>query len=513
MNTVAWLSLGFIQISNAGIYNFNLASDDGGRLYVGNPADRCKVIALGRRSTPELASFESSPAPPQSGRWTWLEGEVTFAGQNDIGMELELTCGTESVETLVVGGLPAGTANQLLHRHVRLEGVCDQLNDPDQKTAARMVVPSPDQFQIQDLAGETNAAPLAASNAILTTARQVQRLKPEQARKKLPVKVKGIITQSSPSSVVLQDATGGVFINYSSRDWMNQPRVGDLWELEGRTDPGDFSPVIYATRGKYQGHATLPEPVRPTWDQLMNGSLDAQFVEIRGVVISVAETGMEILTADGKVNVSAVEMRRFYADGQEVFVTIQGRLDQDAVSQSYVGSVVRIRGCVAAVWNSDTRQVSAGEIRLVAAVVSVEDPAPADPFVLPTRRVADLLLFDPRASTLQRTKVTGQVVYARTHEFLLQTGPTGFRALSETPQRLHAGDLVEAVGFPQLGGPSPVLLAAQLRKTGTGPLPVPFQVSDQDLQNDKLDSTVVQIEAVLLSDTFNRGERILELQK
>ena len=38
------------------------------------------------------------------------------------------------------------------------------------------------------------------------------------------------------------------------------------------------------SRLKSLGAGTLPEPVQPTWDQLMNGSLDDQQVEIRGVV-------------------------------------------------------------------------------------------------------------------------------------------------------------------------------------------------------------------------------------
>jgi signal transduction histidine kinase len=501
---------GFIQINQPGIYTFHLSSGDGSVLYVGNPAARCKVVSLGRKSVPRVASFESLPAGASAGYWTSLDGEITFAGQSDIGLELELASGAESIQATVVGGsLPSGI--NLLHRHVHLTGVCELLHDLEQKQSARMIIPSTDQIQIQEMTDESNAG-IASGHAVLTAVRQIRRLEPEQARKKIWVSIRGVIIQVSPTSLVLQDSTGGVFIHYDSDEWKDQPRVGDLWQIEGTTDPGDFSPVVFATRGAFLRNATLPEPIRPTWDQLMNGSLDAQYIEIRGIVISVSGAGMVMQTPDGKIKVKAEEMRRYYAGGKEALVNVFGELPPDEVLKSYAGSVVRIRGCLAAVRNSNTRQISAGEIRLVAAVFSVEDPRPPDPFVLPARKAADLLLFDPRASMLQRTKVAGQIVYALPEEYFIQDGTTSFRALTDEVLPLHAGDFVEAVGFPQLGGHAPVLLAAQLRKTRVGPLPNPIQVSQTNLLDQKLDSTLVELEANLLSDTADRSGRVLELQ-
>jgi signal transduction histidine kinase len=501
---------GFIQIDQPGIYTFHLSSDDGSVLYAGNPGARCEVVSLGHKSAPRVASFESLSASPPTGYWTSLDGEITFVGQNDIGLELEVASGEESIQATVVGGSLTSGVN-LLHRHVYLMGICELLRDLEQKQSARMIIPSTNQIQIQEMTDESNAG-IASGHAVLTAVRQIRRLEPEQARKKIWVSIRGVIIQVSPTSLVLQDSTGGVFIHYNSGEWTDQPRVGDLWQIEGTTDPGDFSPVVFATRGTYLRNATLPEPTRPTWDQLINGSLDAQYVEIQGIVVSVSEAGMVMQMPDGKINVRAEEMRRYYAGGKEALVNIHGELPPDEVSKSYEGSVVRIRGCLAAVRNLNTRQIKAGEIRLVAAVVSVVDPRPVDPFVLPTRKLSDLLLFDPRASTLQRTKVAGQIVYALPQEYFIQDGSTSFRALTDETLPLRAGDYVEAVGFPQLGGPSPVLLAAQLRKIRVGPLPSPVHVLQTNLLDQKLDSTLVELEAILLSDTAHRDGRVLELQ-
>jgi signal transduction histidine kinase len=173
---------------------------------------------------------------------------------------------------------------------------------------------------------------------------------------------------------------------------------------------------------------------------------------------------------------------------------------------------VRIRGCLVAVWNADTRQVQTGEIRLVAAVVNVEEPRPTDPFLLEARKASELLLFDPHANALRRTKITGQIIYAYPRDYYIQDGPMGFRAVTEEPLPLHPGDLVEAVGFPRFSGQAPILQEAQARRIGHGPLPSPVPVAPPDLMNRKLDSTLVQIEAVLLSSTANREEHVLELQ-
>ena len=501
---------GFIQIDHAGIYKFVLTSDDGSKLYVGNPAVWCKVVSLGRKSTPQVNHFESATRTSKTGQWTTVEGEVTFIGLNDTGMELELESGTELIQITVVGNAPALPSN-LLHQHIRVTGICEASVDPDQKYTVRMVVPGSDQFQNQEVTNETSAASIS-SNAVLTTVNQIQRLRPEEARKKLRVVIKGIITEVTPTYILLQDDTGAIFIRYHAHDWTDQPRVGDLWEVEGTTDPGDFSPVVYATRGKFLGDATLPTPVHPTWDQLISGSLDARYIELHGVVISVSDVGMELLTADGKINIYLYEMRRSYDAGHDVLVNNHADAAPDKMSRSYVGSVVRIRGCVAAIHTADTRQIQTGALNFVAAVVSVEDPAPANPFALSTRKVADLLLFDPRASALQRTKLAGQLIYAQPHEYLIQDGPTGFRVQTESALQLKPGAMVEAVGFPQLGGPSVVLIAADLRQTGVKPLSAPQYVSQQDLSDRKLDATRIETEATLLSDVANRDGRVLELQ-
>jgi signal transduction histidine kinase len=158
------------------------------------------------------------------------------------------------------------------------------------------------------------------------------------------------------------------------------------------------------------------------------------------------------------------------------------------------------------------RQVQGGEIYLSPGTVEVEKFAPLDPFAQPTRKTSDLLMFHASASSLQRTKVEGQVLFARPGEYCVQDGTAGLRLLTKRALQLRPGDLVEAVGFPQLGGPSPILQEAQARKTGRHPLPAPVLIEAGELLNPAHDSTRVELEAVLLNDHVNQDGRVLEME-
>jgi signal transduction histidine kinase len=230
----------------------------------------------------------------------------------------------------------------------------------------------------------------------------------------------------------------------------------------------------------------------------LNGSLDAEYVEVRGVVSGYSETEMTLLTPDGTITVTG-DMER--------------PLPRFRHRDSLAGSVVRLRGCFTAAWNWDTRQVNGGRFNLYPAVAEVEDPMPADPFSIPETQAANLLEFNAHASALQRTKVAGQIIYARKDGCFLLDDKTGVRLLNATESPpLSAGDRVEAVGFPQLGGPSPVLREARIRKIGHAAMPEPVRLTADGLLDRSHDSTLVQIDALLLGDTRRRSERILEMQ-
>ena len=487
---------GFLRIPVTGEYTFYCTSDDGSRLYVGKPSTiACTLI--GTNSARRTIPLAQALSKPNGSQWVEAEGEAIFAGGDGESLEIEMAEKNGSVPVTV---LDAGAlvSNNLLHRRIRVTGIREYPEEAAGGEFSGMIVPSMDEVEI--LPSTDTGFRNYSTNDLLTTAAQVRRLSHAQAALEIPVKITGVAIDQN----VLEDASGGgVYIHYDALNLADPPQVGQMWEVEGRTGPGDFSPVIYADKAKCLGAAALPEPILPTWDQLMDGSLDAEYVELRGAVTAISPTEMALLTPDGTVTVEEG------AGGRPWPTMTMG------TGGSLIDSVVRIRGCFTADWNWDTRQVFPGRFHLYPPNIEVEEPAPQDPFSLPTTDAADLLEFNARADPLQLTKVAGQIIGTRPDEYFLRDGQAGIRVLTAQPSQnlgLRVGDLVEAVGFPKLGGPSPVFQDAQIRETGHAPLPAPVLVAETNVLDRSLDATLVQVAGLLLSDTVHGDERVLELQ-
>ena len=491
--------MGYINIPTTGAYTFYVKSDDGGYLYAGNPAGNCCVSPLAHNTAPAPSRFEEALAARDHYPWTQIEGDVVYAAHHDDQLELEVASKKgERIQVAVVEGSPLFTKN-LLHVRLRATGVLEALPGAEHREQTRLIVPGCGQIDIQNVP-EEQAPPIEESaEQLITTAERVRHLTRTVAAQALPAKIRGVVVWKSHEAVVLEDETGGVYIHYSALNWDEEPAIGDLWEMEGPTDPGDFSPVIMARRAKFLGRTAMPEPIRPTWDQLINGSLDAEYVELRGALTTVSPSELDLLMSEGK-------LRIHYADDRPLPILPPFGPDD----RSYVDSIVRIRGCLMAIWDANG-QVTAGHVLVSPGTVEVEELAPVNPFAVPTRKTSNLLLFDPSASALQRTKVRGQILFGHGDDYRLQDEKSGLRLLTKEPVQLEPGDVVEAVGFPQLGGPSLVLQEARVRTIERAALPAPVRLVPGEFVNRVHDSTLVQAEAVLLEDRLTREGRVLEL--
>jgi len=227
----------------------------------------------------------------------------------------------------------------------------------------------------------------------------------------------------------------------------------------------------------------------------MNGSLDTQYAELRGIVSTVQPDGVMLLTPNGLIKVRLPEVNR-------------------NTLQTYENALVSLRGCLFAIHENEkvTLKVRVGEVEIRDPLVTVEEPAPANLFATPGKPAAELLFFDPKASAFQRVKVTGQIVQIYEGIYYLMDGATGLRFFPKAAASLQMGDWVEIVGFPELAGASPVLREVVARKLGHAALPVPQKLTLQNLLGNEHDSTLVQVEALLV-DMANHGPGVVfELQ-
>ncbi len=486
---------GYLQVAAPGIYTFHVESDDGAYLHAGDPSALCKIVVLDHAQSPVPRAVDTALSGCLIGSWTELEGELLFAGQQGRNVELELIGkGGERVQATILESSSVSFA-QMLHRRCRVVGILEALPKAEHNLKARLIVPGPSQVTMPDVTSEPTTNQVDENS--LTSAQAIRHLTRNEAARGLPAVIKGVVIWSSYEACVLKDATGGVYIEHTAGDWVQQPVVGQLWEIAGTTDPGGFSPVIKAQRAAFLGTGAMPEPIHPTGEQLLNGSLDAEYVELRGVLTEVSDQRLTLLTAEGKVSI----LHKHDWPLPHLPAPSTGGL---------TGSIVRLRGCLMARVFSSRSEVGI-TLYLSPAAVEFEEFAPLDPFALPTKGVADLLRFDASAGALQRTKVRGCIIFAQGDSYCLQDGPSGCRVMTKGGG-LQPGDSVEVVGFPRLGGPSPILQEALVKALGPLPLPAPRPLSTSELLDFGHDATMVQVEAILLEERVERDQKVLQLQ-
>jgi signal transduction histidine kinase len=348
-------------------------------------------------------------------------------------------------------------------------------------------------------AGEANHASPAIT--MLTTTEQIRWLKPDEAKRGYPVKVRGVVTflttrNGKTAGGSIQDGTGGASMwHLDASGAASQVKVGDFCEVEGDTSAGSFSPQILCQKLTVLGEGQMPEPIHPNWDELIDGGLDTQWVEVEGIGLSVTNHFLNLGMKGG-------------------YVSCRISVGQDF--ERYVGAVLRVRGAVLVRHDSD-RHVTGLRINVPAQkFISIETPASDEPFSAPARHVQDLLAYDPDETAFRQVKVTGQIIHQRGGVCYMMDGTNGLRLIPKSVVIAGPGDSVEAVGFPEIDSPSDkplvTLREAVVRKTGQVPLPAPVKLTPDDLLDREHDSTLVRLESRLLNVSRYPAEQVLELQ-
>lgn len=479
---------GWFEAPRSGHYTFALTSGGGSQLLVGLP--RARVVGRVPPPAPRrMALGQTLPASPE-GFWAVMEGRADFVSRGPgVRVALTLVSGTGSVAAELEDD-PEGRAEGWGGARLRATGVCWGAATLDGHwIPGRLWVP---EAGLIETIGEAEASGGAGSGPRLRAVAEIKHLGRAEAMQGQVVRIRGVVTWADHRAVVLQDATAGIFVDEIRMADSYHQRVGEQWEVEGVT-VAQFSPMIHARRVTRLGRGVLPEPVRPTWAQLMNGSLDAHYVELRGLASAVESNRLTLWVSGGQLQVQLRENA-----GEDV--------------QRCEGALVRLRGCLWAVKDEVTHILKTGEVQLRSAAIHLDEPAPEYPFDLPRKRVAELLLFDAQAAVLKPVKVTGQVLHVRAEESFLMDDANGLRFVPRTAGSVAAGDRVEVVGFPELGGPSPVLREALVRRIGREELPAPRRLIGAGWSLEGLDATRVRLEALLLNLSQDSRDQVLGLQ-
>jgi signal transduction histidine kinase len=485
---------GFFNAPQDGKYIFRTRSDDGSLLFIENIETSATKSGTASVPEPQPGTIGASMTNPDERRWISVEGRVTFVRTVGKGLEFELRSERNPLRVRIVDGAGIDPA-LLLNSRVRVTGAGRGVYSLDQKIVLGQLFAA----SAADLKFLEQAPGSAALPSSLTTVQQVQTLRLEDARRELPVHIHGVVTSVGPPYdfwLSIQDDTRGIFVDthaLSNAVPALNPACGESWEIIGHSGAGDFAPIIVADRARRLGIGRMPEPARPAWNELINGSMDVQWVEFQGLVTEVQSNRVSLLLAGGNVDVQ-----------------MDGRYESEL--KQFEKSVVRIRGTLFAAWNTGTRELRVGNFVVRNASINVDVPAPTDPFDAVLKTPRDLLLFDAQATAFRRVKVRGQITHADAGRIFLTADGTGLRILPASTLKLNAGDLVDAVGYPEINGTSLLLREAIVRATGTAALPAAKVLNENELTSDGLDGTRVHVEGKLLGSHLEQMRLVLEMQ-
>jgi PAS domain S-box-containing protein len=333
---------------------------------------------------------------------------------------------------------------------------------------------------------------------LLTNVWQIRDLPAERAAWHYPVRLRAVITVNAhfQDYVFVQDNSAGISVLMEGISTNLNP--GDLVEIEGASDPGNFSPIVLASNVTVLGSAPLPEAKQETLFQLATGQYGSQWIEVRGVVRSMS-------WSNGMAQLNLRDL-----DG-----TIPVNIPAEREPVQLLDAIVRIRGACGS-GSNDKRQFK-GFTMWASSLdeVKVEEPGALDPLSLPAQPIASLDQFHPSETLQHRVTVAGIVTCVHPSGsafFFLQDVDAGVKVEVPSTGDLKAGDYVFASGYPGLGGFGDVLQNAIFKVIGHRQMPPPDKLVQKETLDPFLHDRWVQADARFLHHSKIGDEDVLTLQ-
>lgn len=318
-------------------------------------------------------------------------------------------------------------------------------------------------------------------HSILTNAAQVRALTQAEAAEQLPIRLRGVVIEKNhDGAFTLIDDTAGMYV----WDPTNVARAivrGDLVELEGVTDPGKFAPHVDARNVRKVGSGKVPPPQLADPDDLFNGRLDAQWIEVSGIVRRVEpvwgglDFEVSVVPGDGRVLV--------HASGFGSSVAVDSAVRLHAVCYNQFNKARQMLGPYLSIPQGEP--------------ISVIKPALTNLDALPLRSVESLMQFSLGQDGAHRVRVRGAVIYSQPGVGLwIRDAGHGLRVICDVKEPLPIGAEIDVFGFLKRGEYGPLLEDAIYRNTGRV---LPANPTYLATANDAFDhdADLIQCEAVV----------------
>ena len=357
------------------------------------------------------------------------------------------------------------------------------------------------------VAGWGQTAP-SGNTHVLTSVAQIRALALGEASRKYPIHLRGVITYTAPEYRVsfFQDETAGIFLWIEHAD--APIAAGSLVAVDGNTTPADFAPAIENARVHVLGRAPLPAaPLKPV-DELLSGSEDSQWVQVKGIVHSV--TVEDKLPPDMRSGPPQLALK--IASGSHWFKARIGTFQSGGDYGRLVDSTVSVRGACGTLFNN-RRQLTGIQLFVPdMEQVTVIQAAPLDQYGTPVVPIGSLMQFSPANASGRRLHVRGVVTLSKQGSGVFVQDDTGGVAVeTDRTSGVGPGDLVVVIGFPVAGRYAPILQDGDFRRIGKGRLPAPLDITGSIPAVDR-DAQLVTVTGRLVDQADRGATHILTLQ-
>ena len=336
------------------------------------------------------------------------------------------------------------------------------------------------------------------SHRTLHTVAEVHALSAAEAARNLPVSLSGVITVFNADLRIffVEDATGGIY-GYGADVWNLPLHPGQLVKLTGTTDPGEFAPTVGHIHLTVVGNAPLPALRNYSFADIFSGNEDSNWLAVEGILQSaIQQDGHTVLHLQ-----SGAE--HFQAD-------IFGALP---VPPHLINAKVSIRGVCGSRFNSRRQFLGVRMYVQDMSFVEIKAPEPGDSAGTAVRPIRSLLEFAPHRERGHAVEIEGFVTLAHPEgPTYVQDSTGGVLIQNHKKSNLQLGDFVTVMGFPQQANEGPVVQDAAFLRITPGQSRTPQRITANELLSNDLDSTLVQIDALVLDHTVGASSQTIWLQ-
>lgn len=247
-----------------------------------------KVTVTGEASLPRAkpVTYEQLASGTEDSQFVEISGIVRSVRKLETSQYFQIEIATGGGRLLVYAkNLPVASPDELLDSTVRVRGVCStQFNHQRQLIAIRLMVPRPDDLQIQIPAPrDPFAIPARPIGSLL-------QFTPQESFGHR-VKILGTVIYFEPGAeMFLQEGEHGVQVLTSARAPL---QVGDQVEVLGFVNQGDYTPLLQDAVYRKISAGPPPPPARLTPDEVLKGDHDCRLIEVSARLIDRTQHGLE----------------------------------------------------------------------------------------------------------------------------------------------------------------------------------------------------------------------------